>query len=128
MARHHRSLESPATAICRDARPRLERRYRGYDVVYGWCDPGRYSSRVVFKTSLSVGSGTMHNWCLVSSGRAISGRNTESSLEISVFGQSIRPTLTLDEREIKTGFPFIAQKRQGGAVGKPEPFPFIAEK
>ena len=59
-------------------------------MIYGWCGPARCAFSVGFKTSVSVGSRTVQNWCLVSSGQAISGQDTEIIFEISVFGQSIR--------------------------------------
>ena len=81
MARYHRSLESPATAICHDAMSKTgEKIPREYDTMYGWCGPARYAASVGLKTPVSFASETVQNWCLVSSGQARSVRNTEHIL------------------------------------------------
>ena len=75
MARRHRSLEFPATAICRETvSEAVEETPRENDMVYGWCGPARYASSVGFKTSILLGSGTVQNSCLVSFGQTICGR------------------------------------------------------
>ena len=60
--------------------------------MYGWCGPARYASGVGFEMSVSFGSGTVQNWCPVSSGQAISVQKTctEIIFDISVFGPSTR--------------------------------------
>ena len=59
---------------------------REHDIVCEWCGPARYASSQCWDHNLSCGdSGTVQNWGLVSSGQAISGRNTENIFYIPGF-------------------------------------------
>ena len=81
-----RSVESPATGICRDVVSETEEEIpREHDIMYGWCGPTRYPFSAGLKAYVSFGAGTIQNWCLVSSDQAISVRSTENISEISAF-------------------------------------------